>query len=92
MLPPSILDKPKLQPNEERIAMFKMLHRNSSQIVTVDDLKKDSYSSNIFLIRKNYHPGRHGNWNNHSTLKGMNRGSYVRTLKDEKPNKSEFEY
>ncbi len=67
--PKTIVDKKKLNVNEEKIVLFKMLHRNLTNLVSIENAKDPSTKTNIYLMR-NYNPGRHGDWNNYCSLKG----------------------
>jgi len=81
----SIIDKKKLRPNEEKIVLFKLLHRNSHHIVGIDEVNASSnFVNSVYIMRDNYNEGRHGSWNNYSPFKGMNKGSYVKTEKNMK--------
>jgi hypothetical protein len=64
------------------LALLKKLHRYTTNIVSIDDVNKgDEYKVSVCLLR-NYNEGRHGNWNNYAPLKGMNKGTFVKTTKD----------
>ncbi|KRX11100.1 Nucleoside diphosphate kinase [Pseudocohnilembus persalinus] len=79
-LPPSIIDKKKLQDNELSIALEQKLHRHTTHTLTIDQLNQQATSrQTVTLIRDNYNEGRHGNWNNYSTFKGMQKGTYVKS-------------
>jgi len=81
----SIVDKKRLRPNEERVVVMKLLHRNSHHIVSIDEVENNKdFEKNIFIMRTNYHPGRNGSWNNYSTLKGIRKGTYVKTIVSQK--------
>jgi len=83
----SIVDKKKLRPNEEKIVLLKLLHRNSHHIVSIDEVEAGSkYVNSVYIMRDGYNEGRHGSWNNYSTLKGKDKGSYVKTITNEKKN------
>ncbi|CAD8175836.1 unnamed protein product [Paramecium octaurelia] len=73
--PPNLADKEKLNPNEEKLALLKKLHRDTHHMVEIQDAKK-VVSNGVYLLRK-YNDGRNGEWDNYSSLKAMNRGSYV---------------
>jgi nucleoside diphosphate kinase len=81
----TIVDKKKLLQNEEKIVLFKLLHRNSHHIVSIDEVNKgNSFVNSMYLMRDGYNDGRNGSWNNYATLKGINKGSYVKTTTNQK--------
>jgi len=83
----SIVDKKKLRPNEEKIVMLKLLHRNSHHIVSIDEVENGSkYVNSVYIMRDGYNEGRHGSWNNYCTLKGKDKGTYVKTITNQKKN------
>jgi hypothetical protein len=46
-------------------------------MIGIDDVKDEAdYKINVNLLR-NYNEGRHGSWNNYSSLKGSRKGTYV---------------
>ncbi|KAM3142181.1 hypothetical protein pb186bvf_005590 [Paramecium bursaria] len=73
--PPNLADKEKLNPNEEKLALLKRLHRETHKMVEITDLKKFD-PNGVYLLRK-YNEGRNGGWDNYISLKGMNKGTYV---------------
>mmetsp|Transcript_15426 Transcript_15426/g.13155 ORF Transcript_15426/g.13155 Transcript_15426/m.13155 type:complete len:129 (+) Transcript_15426:794-1180(+) len=85
----SIADKPKLQPNEEKIALFKLLHRNTHHIVTVDNLQTTEHVTAMRIMRDGYNEGRNGTWNNYTSLKGQYKGTYVKPFKPFKSKNSQ---
>ncbi|EAS00090.1 nucleoside diphosphate kinase (macronuclear) [Tetrahymena thermophila SB210] len=77
--PQSIVDKPKLQQNEEKIALLQKLHRHTTHMVSIDNVGAgDEYKINVALLR-NYNEGRHGSWNNYASLLKSQKGTYVQT-------------
>ncbi|EGR28487.1 nucleoside diphosphate kinase family protein, putative [Ichthyophthirius multifiliis] len=83
--PKTLIDKPKLQQNEESFALLQKLHRYTTQILSVDNLNQNvsSYKINVFMLR-NYNEGRHGSWQNYCSLNKTRKGSYVKTLIQQK--------
>eukprot|EP01017_Pseudomicrothorax_dubius_P032150 TRINITY_DN4177_c0_g1_i1.p1 TRINITY_DN4177_c0_g1~~TRINITY_DN4177_c0_g1_i1.p1 ORF type:complete len:289 (-),score=75.85 TRINITY_DN4177_c0_g1_i1:40-906(-) len=78
---PTLADKKKLEPTEERIALSKKIQRNTHHIVGIDDLNKvKDYPISLSLIR-DYNEGRHGGWNNYATISGNRVESFVKTQK-----------
>lgn len=73
--PVSIVDKKKYMPNEANLVVNKLLHRHAFKLTNVVE-KTAATPSTVFLM-KNYNEGRHGSWNNYSTLKGNAVPSYV---------------
>lgn len=73
------MDKPRLQPNEEKLALLQRINRHMTHICTIDNVNqnKESTVTGVSLLRDGYNEGRNGSWNNYCTLKGMNKGSYV---------------
>ncbi len=66
------------------------MHRHTTHIVSIDDINKgDSYKISVNLMR-NYNEGRHGSWNNYCTLKGKDKGTYVKTKNE--PTNNEFDW
>lgn len=81
----SIVDKKKLRPNEEKIVLLKLLHRNSHHIVSIDEVQtSNKFVNGVYIMRDGYNEGRHGSWNNYCTLKGKDKGTYVKTTTTEK--------
>jgi len=81
----SIVDKKKLRPNEEKIVLFKLLHRNTHHIVGIDEVQTTSkFVNSVYIMRDGYNEGRHGSWNNYCALKGKDKGTYVKTLTSQK--------
>ena len=66
---PSIVDKKKYAPNEEKIALFKKIHRNSFKIVDIARVNKDKSIGITVNLMRNYNEGRHGDWNNYCSFK-----------------------
>eukprot|EP00825_Cyclidium_porcatum_P022956 TRINITY_DN2523_c0_g1_i1.p1 TRINITY_DN2523_c0_g1~~TRINITY_DN2523_c0_g1_i1.p1 ORF type:complete len:419 (-),score=83.94 TRINITY_DN2523_c0_g1_i1:365-1621(-) len=79
--PVTLIDKPKLQPNEEKLALLQRLNRHMTHICSIDNVNqnKESTVTGVSLLRDGYNEGRNGQWNNYCTLKGQNKGSYVQT-------------
>jgi len=83
--PASIVDKKKLTLNEEKIVLFKLLHRNAHHIVSIDEVNGNSkFANSVYIMRDNYNEGRNGKWNNYAPLKGINKGTYVKTTTNQK--------
>ncbi|EGR29015.1 nucleoside diphosphate kinase family protein, putative [Ichthyophthirius multifiliis] len=77
MFPQSLVYKKKLQQNEENIAQFMKLHRHTTHVVSIDNIKQnsESYKLSIQLLRDSYNEGRHGSWNNYICLKQASKKS-----------------
>jgi len=71
----SIVDKKKLRPNEEKIVLLKLLHRNSHHIVSIDEVHSNKFVNGVYIMRDGYNDGRNGTWNNYCTLKGKEKGT-----------------
>ena len=73
--PVSVVDKKKYMPNEAALVVNKLLHRHAFKFTNVAE-NTAAPPTTVFLM-KNYNEGRHGTWNNYSTLKGNAVPSYV---------------
>jgi len=83
--PESLVDKKKLTLNEEKIVLFKLLHRNTHHVLAIDDMNVgNGFVGSMALLRGNYNEGRHGSWNNYSSLSKTGKGSYVKTTTNQK--------
>ena len=83
--PESLVDKKKLTLNEEKIVLFKLLHRNTHHVVGIDEVSSNNrYVNSMALLRGNYNEGRHGSWNNYCSLSKTGKGSYVKTTTNQK--------
>ena len=72
---PSILDKPKLYQMEENLVTEKQLHRNLTKVISVG-IKGKSIKEAVTLLRP-YNEGRHGDWDNYSSLQGKSKKGEV---------------
>jgi len=83
--PESLADKKKLTLNEEKIVLFKLLHRNTHHVVAIDEVNTNNkFVGSMALLRDNYNEGRHGSWNNYAPLSKTGKGTYVKTTTNQK--------
>jgi len=67
------------------MVLFKLLHRNAHHVVSIDEVNGNSkFVNSVYIMRDNYNEGRHGKWNNYAPLKGINKGTYVKTATNQK--------
>ena len=64
------MDKKKLAKMEENLKIEKLLHRNLTKVTQVGE-KTEGIREAVSLLRP-YHEGRHGDWDNYSSLRGNN--------------------
>lgn len=76
--PYSIIDKKRINKNEEKMQLQRMLHRYTTLLLSIEDSHDRQFTQNVYLLR-NYNQGRHGSWNNYCTLKGIQQGTYVKS-------------
>jgi len=69
------MDKPKLYQMEQNIVVEKTLHRNLTKVMTVGT-KSQGIKEAVTLLRP-YNEGRHGDWDNYSSLKGNHKKAPV---------------
>ena len=55
-----------------------MLHRYTTLLLGIENCNDRKFTQNVYLLRK-YNQGRHGSWNNYCSLKGIQRGTYVKS-------------
>ena len=70
MFPPSIVDKKKLYQMEENLKVERTLHRNTTKVTYLGS-KHEGVREAVTMLRP-YNEGRHGTWDNYSSLKGNN--------------------
>ena len=67
----------KLLQNEQDLIMERTIAKEFHRVTQVENTNSKDVAINAVLLR-NYNDGRHGKWNNYCTLKGQNKGTYVK--------------
>ena len=76
--PVSIIDKPKYAKNEISLVIFKLLHRNSHKVLSIDNVNtSNNVQASMFLL-KNVNEGRNAAWDNYCYFKGTGMPSYIK--------------
>ena len=68
----------KLLQNEQDLILERTLAKEFHRVTGLEDTNSKDVAVNSILLR-NYNDGRHGKWNNYCTLKGQNKGTYVKS-------------
>ena len=70
--------------NEQDLALQRTIAKEFHRVAGVQDQHDKKVATNSLLLR-NYNDGKHGKWDNYSTLKGQCKGSYVAKVKSPYP-------